>query len=323
MSNLGALYQQSMLKHPYGYALYEPESSKVLQPGFCGYLTELGQWTPLLGVDERPINLGDPLSLVQNGLTPFNHFHRAPADKRSWGPKVCGRVTQRKVELEAGVSLMPAGIPADVGALYRYSSKDGFGAILMTQGPVVKDFVYGTTPFRVWCKDNSEVILRRWPDVRDRGLIIATSTYTTQRAMMNAWSDTEKEISVGFHAGVVEIGEIGPSSTWYTSNGDGGWVAAEAGEPDERKVVFFGGLYFKYRRLAVILPQSHAFSSGPVEKARFRSFDSEAREFQMVDRVSDEAQFELSVTSEERGEMVELPKEMTKGQEEEEDDDDF
>lgn len=308
MPPLSTLYQQSMLKHPYGYALYEPESSTTLQPGFCGYLTELGQWTPLLGVDQAPINLGDPSSLARNDLTPFADFHRAPSDKRTWGPKMSGQMKQIKVDLAAGTSLIPAGVPADIGALYRYSSSGGFGAILMTEGPVVKDFVYGTSPFRLWCKANSEAIIRKWPDVKERGLIIVTSVYTTRFAMINAGSGTEKETSVGFRAGTIPIGEVGPSSAWYTAQDDSGWVASEASEPNERKVVFFGGLYFRYRRLAAVLPQPYAFSTGDsIEKAKFRGVDLEGREFRLAD---------MLVTSEVKGEMVEMPPDV-------EDDDDF
>lgn len=198
--------------------------------------------------------------------------------------------------------------PAEIGALYRYSSSDGFGAVLMTEGPVVKDFVYGTTPFRLWCKANSEAILRKWPDVKEHRLIIVTSVYTTRFAMINAGSGTEKEISIGFRAGTIQIGEVGPSSAWYTAQDDSGWVASEASEPNERKVVFFGGLYFRYRRLAAVQPQSYAFSAGDsIEKAKFRGVDLEGREFRLAD---------MLVTSEVKGEMMEMPQDV-------EDDDSF
>ncbi|KAJ6002594.1 hypothetical protein N7451_005141 [Penicillium sp. IBT 35674x] len=320
MANLGEVYQQSMLKHPYGYALYEPESSRVLQPGYCGYLTERGQWTPLLGIDQKIINLGDSSALTQNGLTQFKHFHPAPSDERSWGPKLSGRVIQRKIDLEVGASaLIPAGIPVDIGALYRYSNNDGFGAILMTESPVIRDLIYGTTTFRLWCKENSEAILQKWPDVREHGLVIVTSTYRTRLAKVNAWAQQGKEISVGFRGGVVGIGEIAPSSTWYTSHEEAGWVSSEATEPGESKVVFFGGLYFKYRRLAAILPQSHAFRPGPVEKAKFRDIDPEGKEFRIFDQdCCDEGLYETLVNSTELGEMIDLP-----GDEDTDGDDDF
>ncbi|KAJ6004630.1 hypothetical protein N7540_012999 [Penicillium herquei] len=298
MSTLGTLYQQSMLKHPYGYALYEPESTKVLRPGYCGYLTKLGQWTPLVGIDKQIINLGGSLSLTRNGLTQFEQFHLAPSDERSWGPKLSGQVSQKKIKLEAGVSaLIPAGIPIDIGALYRYSNEGGFGAILMTESPVTKDLVYGTTTFRLWCKENSEEILRKWPDVRDHGLVIVTSIYRTRMAKLNAWADKGKEISVGFRAGVVGIGEVAPSSTWYTSHEESGWVSAEAKQPDESKVVFFGGLHFKYRRVAAILPQSLAFKPGPVEKLKLRMVDSDAKNFLIFDHGNcDDGSYETMVT---------------------------
>ncbi|KAJ5110704.1 hypothetical protein N7532_001239 [Penicillium argentinense] len=220
----------------------------------------------------------DARSLTRNGLTPFEHFHPAPPDERSWGPKLSGQVIQRKIDFEAGASTIPAGIPMDIGALYRYSNKNGFGAILMTESP-----------------ENSETILRKWPDVRDNGLIIVTSTHRTRLAMMNAWAEQEKEISVGFRAGVSEIGEVAPSSTWYISHGEAGWVSTEASEPDDRKVVFFAGLYFRYRRLAAILPPAHAFRSESVEKARFRDVDPEAKEFRVVEKDGDTS-YEMVVT---------------------------
>jgi hypothetical protein len=100
---LNNTYRESMRKHPYGYALYEPESSNILTPGVCGYLTEDGQWTPLIGNNKR-IDLGDAESLRLNGLSPFEHLARAAPDKRTWGPKVSTRVTGAKVDFKADAS---------------------------------------------------------------------------------------------------------------------------------------------------------------------------------------------------------------------------
>lgn len=62
---------------------------------------------------------------------------------------------------------------------------------------------------------------------------------------------------------------------------------------NERKVVFFGGLYFRYRRLAAVLPQPYAFSTGDsIEKAKFRGVHLEGREFRPAD---------MLVTSEVKG----------------------
>ncbi|KAF7597135.1 hypothetical protein BBP40_009473 [Aspergillus hancockii] len=317
MPPLSTTYQQSMRNHPYGYALYEPESSQTLQPGSCGYLTPLGQWTPLLGVNNKPIHLGDPSSLSENNLTPFPHFYPAPSDKRCWGPKTSAHTRARKVELEAGLSALPSGIPASIGAMYKFSSGNGFGAVLMTKAPVIKEFLYGTTTFRQWSKENSATIVSKWPDVTDRGLIIVTSVYSTELAMINAWTEHEREISIGFRGGVIEIGELGPSSSWYTANGDSGWVTSGEDGSGDRKVVFFGGLYFRYRRLAAILPSEHAFSAASVEKAKFRDTDPAVREFRTVVQ-GEEGQFDVFVSSEDVGEMVELPVSAEEGE-----DDDF
>lgn len=96
-------YRESMRNHPYGYALYEPESSNILKPGVCGYLTDNGQWTPLVGNNLR-VDLGDAESLRLNGLTSFENLARAAPDTRAWGPKTSRQVVGTRVDFTAGAS---------------------------------------------------------------------------------------------------------------------------------------------------------------------------------------------------------------------------
>lgn len=120
----------------------------------------------------------------------------------------------------------------------------------MTEGPVVKDFVYGTSPFCLWCKANSEAIIRKWPDVKERGLIIVTSVYTTRFAMINAGSGTEKEISIGFRAGTIPIGEVGSSSSWCTAQDDNGWVVSEASKSQRKESGLLRGFVFQVSKIS-------------------------------------------------------------------------
>ena len=124
--------------------------------------------------------------------------------------------------------LIPAGIPAEIGALYKFASSEAFGAILMTKTPVIRESLYGDTPFRLWCRENTPTILAKWQDVKTRGLILVTSTYSTSQADINAWRDGSKEVSIGFKTSVVDVLEIAPSSEWYTAASDGGWITSKS-----------------------------------------------------------------------------------------------
>jgi len=101
---LNNTYRHLMANHPYGYALYEPESSAILKPGVLGYLTEDGKWAPLIGDNGVLIDLGEPDSLLRNGLNAFNNFSKASPDQRTWGPKTSKGIKSMKVDLKADAS---------------------------------------------------------------------------------------------------------------------------------------------------------------------------------------------------------------------------
>lgn len=96
-STLGNNYAKAMRKQPYGYALYDPESSLVLKPATCGYLTESGSWTPVL-------DLSDATRLESLGLTPLNAIDRARPKTREWGPRISTGVKHAFVDLKGGAS---------------------------------------------------------------------------------------------------------------------------------------------------------------------------------------------------------------------------
>jgi len=125
-------------------------------------------------------------------------------------------------------SLIPAGIPTDIGALYEFETSEKFGAILMTKPPVTRESIYGSTTLRKWCRDNTATLLDKWPEIKTNGLIIVTSTYLTSRADINAWQDKSKKVSIGFKGTAVDVFEVAPSSEWYKASSDGGWIASTA-----------------------------------------------------------------------------------------------
>ena len=90
-------YARSMLKHGYGYALYEPQSSVVLKPGICGYLDESGRFI-------ETIDITDVKVLAEKGLDSLGKVEKAASETRNWGPKVSESVKYTRVDLHAGAS---------------------------------------------------------------------------------------------------------------------------------------------------------------------------------------------------------------------------
>lgn len=216
-------YLEHMRHHPYGYALYEPQSAELMYPGCCGYFDTTGYWTPL-------VDLSNLDALKQHGIqTEAPFINRAPGDQRSWGPKTTKTVKGRKIDLSVEASLLPAGIPlAEIGALFKFDITGDFGAILLTQPPVQREGFLHASTIRTWSKRNAAKVAKLWPDVKDHGMFVVTSIYTTQRAKIHVWSGSRHEVTVGFKAGATEIGEIAPSTEWYTERADDGWVEVEA-----------------------------------------------------------------------------------------------
>ena len=89
----------------------------------------------------------------------------------------------------------------------------------------------------------------------------------------------EREITLGFKANAVGVREIGPSAEWYESESDAGWMHSSAKvshlvrrrarilrltrlQGDERKVVYFGGIYRQYRNTTLKSVSLHLCGRG-------------------------------------------------------------
>ena len=98
----------------------------------------------------------------------------------------------------------------------------------MCSQPVKRESVYHPTKLLEWVKENARAILSLYPDVQRHGFFLVTTTYHATHAWINAWNTKEKEVIVGFKAHAVNVGEIAPSSQWYQSSHDSGWVSFES-----------------------------------------------------------------------------------------------
>lgn len=85
-----------------------------------------------------------------------------------------------------------------------------------------KAYLY-ESPFHQWVKENSKRIQQlRGPEVRQHGLWIVTSTYSTTRCSIHAWKGASKDVKVGFKARALGE-EFGPQGAWFEDERDSNW----------------------------------------------------------------------------------------------------
>ncbi|KAI9737656.1 MAG: hypothetical protein M1818_005660 [Claussenomyces sp. TS43310] len=266
---LHELYAEHMAKrHDYGYPLYEPEAEQIIRPGLCGYINQHGLWNPI-------VDLEDLEDLQAKGLTALMEVLAHAPDKNdiNWGPKCSENVSGRRVGAQIGASALAAGIPVEAAAVYEYKSSSNFGAILMTKEPILRKALYHDYPFRVWVRENTAALLRLRPEIKEHGLWMVKSTYSTPQYSLNVWTAKEKEVVIGFKTKIVQAGEIGPHADWYESSQDSGWISSSE-DNKQRKVVFFGGLKFRFSKLSMSKDRLKEVEAG-FRSRTFRGSDNE------------------------------------------------
>ncbi|KAF8896882.1 hypothetical protein CPB84DRAFT_1681939 [Gymnopilus junonius] len=215
---LDKLYADIMKAHPFGIAMYRPLPSSVFGPGCCGYFDHDGSWNPI-------VHLMDTESLLRKGLElPDEELERAPVDNGiTWGPMVSSNIKATKASISGGVA--PAtGIPVTAAVVYSYAVDREVGAVLLTSSPVSHEHYIGTTPFTNWCKKNARIILKRWPEIKERSLWIITSTYSTKKCAINLSRSGGRGLQVGFNVDVSAFGQAGSGGEWYRNKMDQGWA---------------------------------------------------------------------------------------------------
>ncbi|KAF9554917.1 hypothetical protein CPC08DRAFT_151930 [Agrocybe pediades] len=210
-------YADVMQNHPYGIALYRPLRFSIFNPGSCGYFDDNGSWNPIVHLEDREM-------LARKGLSEMkDEIEKAPVDSGiKWGPLTSENTRATKVELSGGIDPAP-GIPVSASAVYSYSTDKNVGAVLLTSSPITHTHYYHASPFKNWCKKNALAILQRWPEVKEHGIWVVTSTHSTKKCAINMWSGRGRGFKVGFDADVAGIGKAGPNGEWYRSQTDEGW----------------------------------------------------------------------------------------------------
>ncbi|EGX88295.1 hypothetical protein CCM_08338 [Cordyceps militaris CM01] len=241
VSNQHQRYSRAMMTWGIGYGFFRPPSDVYDQarPGVCGYIDHSGNWRKI-------VDLNSPDELSAANLTSFSEAVRLQRPSfHTWGPKYTDTVSETTVGVDAGVA---AGIPIECSAIYSYSTRSDFAALLLCGDNVRQTAYPHYDPFRRWAKANAKRILQRHGDVATHGLYVMTSTWSARDVYMKAWTNMDNKVTIGVNWSVPEAGGAAASVEYHRGGSTGGWEHPTI-DGRERKVLFFGGVYLRYCRL--------------------------------------------------------------------------
>lgn len=213
-------YADSMTYHGYGHGFYEPESTKDVRSGLCGYIDDTGRWQTI-------IDLTKPADILKDGYTAIGAVDRMATTKRRWGPKSSSSVSRDETSLDATASGAATGFPIDASILWTYSHSSDFGAIVLCPTDVVNEGYRQKAPFRAWALQNAKALLRKYPDVKGNGLFIITSTWSTKDVFTTAWTNPKNRVKIGVKVGATGIAGAGTSKEYYREHSAGSWIEAD------------------------------------------------------------------------------------------------
>jgi len=135
--------------------------------------------------------------------------------------------------------------------------------------------------------------MENFPDVRDHGFYIVTTTYSSPEVYVLTLRETLKTVAVGFKAGVPSIGEIAPATECHFGNFAGEW-SHPIRNGNEEKVVFFDGLFFEYYKHTGWF-REHKFKATPILKGP--RGDSTEEGLLIADPENEDDAYEVNVMS--------------------------
>ena len=101
-----------------------------------------------------------------------------------------------------------AGLPVGGGPIFENTVSTNSGAILLTEGEVVRHRYYHDYPFQKWCETNAKALLKQWPTLRDQGLWVITGTYSTPKCRLVAWVGRESTSAAGLRVEAIAAVQI-------------------------------------------------------------------------------------------------------------------
>ncbi|EXL98768.1 ankyrin repeat-containing domain protein [Fusarium oxysporum II5] len=205
-------YAQGMADWSFGHACYHRTSSKDVKPGSVGYFDRNGNWKKILSLHDVQ-NSGEPAA---QGISKKFTRLAEPLTVHDDVEMEIGTLTssQTKIELTYttyGCSPILAQTPINVGTDNAYRNSNTLGAVLVMKNPVVRSSIEDGDFLDRWFKENQRLFPEIRSAVREHGVWLVTTTYTTEEIALNVWQDKDKVVKLGFSAGIDGIVNLEPS----------------------------------------------------------------------------------------------------------------
>ncbi|KAL7768440.1 hypothetical protein ACKLNR_002741 [Fusarium oxysporum f. sp. zingiberi] len=255
-------YAQGMVDWSFGHACYQRLSSKDVKPGSVGYFDRNGNWKKILslqdvqqtgepvvqGISKKFTRLSEPLKVHDDVEMEIGTLTSSQTVSTDAGFKI-------EVQVDPAVPIL-AQTPINVGTDNAYRNSNTLGAVLVMKNPVVRSSIDDGDFLDRWFKENQRLFPEIRSAVREYGVWLVTTTYTTKEIALNVWQDKDKVVKLGFSAGIDGIVNLEPSiERGEKRHADGSFTYRA--KSDERLVSFVGGIRFHYR--------SYVWTTGKLE----------------------------------------------------------
>ncbi|SCO78262.1 uncharacterized protein FRV6_02475 [Fusarium oxysporum] len=255
-------YAQGMVDWSFGHACYHRLSSKDVKPGSVGYFDRNGNWKKILslqdvqqtgepvvqGISKKFTRLSEPLKVHDDVEMEIGTLTSSQTVSTDAGFKI-------EVQVDPAVPIL-AQTPINVGTDNAYRNSNTLGAVLVMKNPVVRSSIDDGDFLDRWFKENQRLFPEIRSAVREHGVWLVTTTYTTKEIALNVWQDKDKVVKLGFSAGIDGIVNLEPSiERGEKRHADGSFTYRA--KSDERLVTFVGGIRFHYR--------SYVWTTGKLE----------------------------------------------------------
>ncbi|KAL5584352.1 hypothetical protein FOVSG1_013741 [Fusarium oxysporum f. sp. vasinfectum] len=210
-------YAQGMVDWSFGHACYHRLSSKDVKPGSVGYFDRNGNWKKILslqdvqqtgepvvqGISKKFTRLSEPLKVHDDVEMEIGTLTSSQTVSTDAGFKI-------EVQVDPAVPIL-AQTPINVGTDNAYRNSNTLGAVLVMKNPVVRSSIDDGDFLDRWFKENQRLFPEIRSAVREYGVWLVTTTYTTKEIALNVWQDKDKVVKLGFSAGIDGIVNLEPS----------------------------------------------------------------------------------------------------------------
>ena len=120
---------------------------------------------------------------------------------------------------------LPDGVPITAKAVIKYTSSRQFGAVLLTSPPVQRAQIDRIGALRAWEQENHEVILNTYPDVRNTGLWMIVTTWSTPECALSTWEAGSASLIMSFGVNVNSTVDASLNMGSFLSSNCGGRIS--------------------------------------------------------------------------------------------------